>query len=268
MTRTTHRGFFALWIALFLVAGLVQAREGPVLELVAIGMLEVGPDGSVLDYALENDLDPAVATLVDRTVRGWRFEPVLVDGTPVIAVTRMRLDLEAVPRGDEYALRVADVSLGAPAPSTRQPPEYPPAALDEHLGAEVSVLVQVDADGKVEDVHVEQVSLSESLGKRTERFRGYFADASVEAARTWTFDMGEIIDGEPMPARLRVPVSFGMQRANGWTERKAYIPGPYHPSPWVDPDAAADDIGMLAQGDVQPLDSRVKLIDDVIGTML
>lgn len=251
-----------------MAAGQVHASDEPVLDLVAIGMLEVGPDGSVLDYALENDLDPAVATLVDRTVRGWRFEPVLVDGRPVIAVTRMRLELEAVPRDDEYALRVADVSLGAPASSTREPPEYPPAALDEHLGAQVSVLVQVDADGNVRDVHVEQVSLSESLGKRTGRFRGYFAEASVEAARRWTFDMGEIIDGQAMPARLRVPVTFAMQRANGWIERKAYIPGPYHPSPWVGPDNAANGIGTLAQGDVQPLDSRVKLSDDVIGTML
>lgn len=269
MTRTVYRNFFALCAAFLMAAGVAHAKDDPVLDLVAIGMLEVGPDGSVHDYTLENDLDPTVAALVDRTVRGWKFEPVVVDGKPVIAVTRMRLELEALPRGDEYALRVADVLLGAPDRSTRQPPRYPAAALDEQLSAQVSVLVKVDAEGNVEAVHVEQVNLSENLGKRSERFRGYFAEAALEAALRWTFDMGEIIDGEPMPATFRVPVGFEMRRANGWSERQAYVPGPYHPSPWANPGNAAHDIGMLAKGDdVQPLDSRVKLSEDVVGTLL
>ena len=262
-----HRNFRVLCAAfLMAVAGMAHAADDPVLDLVAIGMLEVGPDGSVHDYTLENDLDPAIATLVDRTVRGWAFEPVLVEGKPVIAVTRMRLELEAVPRGDEYALRVADVSLGAPDPGTRQPPAYPPAAIDEHLSAQVSLLLQVDADGTVQDVHVEQVSLSERMGKRDERYRGYFAEASREAAMDWTFEMGEIIGGEPVAARIRVPVEFGMQRLDGWSEREAYVAGPYHPSPWAD-EAGADAV-LLANGEVQPLDSRVKLRDDVVGQLL
>lgn len=268
-----NRNFRALCAAfLMAVAGVAHAADDPVLDLVAIGTLEVGPDGSVLDYTLENDLEPAVATLVDRTVREWAFEPVLVDGTPVIAVTRMRLELEAVPQGGDYALRVADVLLGAPDPATRQPPVYPPAALDEHLSARVSLLLQVDANGTVQDVHVEQVSLSERMGKREERFRGYFAKASREAAMAWTFEMGEIIGGEPVAARLRVPVDFEMRRLDGWSERASYVAGPFHPSPWADADATMGEAGAdtlkLADGEVQPLDSRVKLRDDVVGQLL
>lgn len=263
-----YRRFLAACAALLLVAGLAHAKDAPVLDLVAIGTLEVGPDGSVRDYTLETELDPDVATLVDRTVREWRFEPVLVDGEPVIAVTRMRLELEAQPSGDSYVLRVADVSLGAPGPASLPPPAYPPGALDERLSAKVTLLLQVGADGRVQDVHVEQVSLSERMGKRTERFRGYFADASRDAALGWTFDMGEIIGGEPVAARFRVPVEFEMRRANGWSERQAYVPGPYHPSPWADPDRAEERIGTLAKGEVESLDSRVKLRDDVVGSVL
>lgn len=265
---TMYRKIFSLCAAFLLVAGMAQAKDDPIFDLVAIGMLEVGPDGAVHDYTLETELDPNVAALVDRTVRGWRFEPVLVNGQPVIAVTRMRLELEALPRGDEYALRVADVSLGSPNPADLPPPPYPRSALDAHVGAKVTMLLQVDADGRVRDVHIEQVSLSERMGKRDELFRQRFADASREAALGWTYDMGELIDGEPVAARFRVPVEFGMRRANDWSERQAYVPGPYHPSPWADPDKAEASIGMLAKGEVQPLDSRVKLSHDVIGTML
>ena len=255
-------------LSLLLAIGPVYASQDQVLELAATGMLEVGPDGSLLDYDLETDLEPDVAALVDRTVRGWQFEPVLVDGEPVIAATRMRLVLEAVPRGDEYALRVADVALGTPDPADIQPPVYPAAALENDIGARVTLLLQVDAGGRVQDVHVEQVSLSDTAGKRTERFREDFATASRDAALGWTYDMGELIDGEPMAARFRVPVTFAPRGANGWSEREDFIPGPRHPSPWTGTGQSDADPGPLEDGEMQPLDPRVKLRDEVVGTEL
>lgn len=255
-------------LALLLATGIARASQDPVLELTGTGMLEVGPDGSVLDYALQSDLDPDVAALVDRTVRSWRFEPVLVDGRPVVAVTRMQLRLEAIPRGDAYALRVADVWLGAPDPTNIPPPAYPAAALEEDIGAQVTLLLQVDAAGRVRDVHVEQVSLSDTAGKRTERIRESFASASRKAALGWTYDMGELIDGEPVAAQFRVPVTFAPNRTNGWSEREDFIPGPRHPSPWTGAGQPEADPGTLEDGQAQPLDPRVKLRDDVVGTEL
>lgn len=252
--------------ALLLIAGMAQAKDDPVLELAAIGMLEVGPDGSVLDYTLENDLDPAVASLVDRTVSGWRFEPVLEDGKPVIAVTRMRLDLEAVPTGDSYVLRVADVSLGAPDPADMPPPAYPRSALGEGVGAKVTLLIQVDTEGRVRQVHVEQVSMTRRMGKRGDFLRERFADVSREAALGWTFDAVELIDGERVAARYRVPVTFESGSANDWAERETYIPGPYHPAPWADQENTTD--RLLAENEARPLDSRVKLRDEVVGSTL
>lgn len=238
-------------------------------ELEAVGMIDVAPDGSVHDYTLETKLDPEVATLVNRTVRGWRFEPVLVDGRPVIATTRMRLELEALPRDDGYALRVADVAFGEPQSTARTAPEYPRIGLDMGAEANVSLLLRLDPAGRVAEVHVEQVDLSIRAGKRGNVLRERFAAASRKAAAGWTFDLGEIVDGEPVPTVVRVPIAFELGRPGEWSKRATYHPGPYHPRPWADPEDVADPAaGMLAQGDVQLLDPRVKLRDDVVGSML
>lgn len=265
---TRYGAFFTLCCALLLFPATVPAGDAPVFDLEAVGTIEVGPDGAVQDYSLETELDPDVAALVDRTVRGWRFEPVLVDGQPVIAVTRMRLELEALPRGDDYALRVADVSLGSPDPGHIPPPAYPRSARDEGLGAKVTMLLKVGADGRVQDVHVEQVSLDKRMGRRSELYRQRFADSTRETALGWSYDMGELIDGEPVAARFRVSVEFGGRRGDGWSERQAYIPGPYHPSPWGDQRQGDARDEMPAQGEMQALDTRVKLSEDVVGTML
>src|SRR5690606_41143945 len=195
---------FAL-LGLLLAFGPAHAAD-EAFELQAVNTLEVAPDGSVHDYTLETKLDPQVAALVDSTVRGWQFEPVLVDGRPVIAVTRMRLDLEALPRDDGYALQVANVGLGEPEAKDNQPPRYPASALREGVGAKVSLLLALNADGTVDKVHVEQVSLTERMGKRGDLLRERFADASRETAMGWTYDMAEIVDGEPVTAQIRVPV--------------------------------------------------------------
>lgn len=263
----TSRSAAAALAMLFLAVGVAQAAGGDAeFELEAVGMIDVGPDGSVHDYVLETDLDPKVADLVDRTVRDWRFEPVLVDGRPVIAVTRMRLKLEALPRDDGYALRVADVAFGEPQSTNRTPPVFPRVGLNMHAEAIVSLLLRLDATGKVAEVHVEQVNLSIDVGKRANFLRATFAANSRKAALDWTFDLGEIVDGEPVPAVVRVPVAFEFDRTGEWSKRPTYHPGPYHPSPWTH--RADPGTGMLAQGSVQQLDPRVKLRDDVIGSFL
>ena len=253
-------------IALLLFVALPAVAGDERFDLHAVGVIDVAPDGSVHDYELETRLPPRVAGLVDQTVRGWKFHPILVDGRPVIATTRMRLVIEAVPGEDGYALRVADVAFGEPERGANAPPDYPIEALRRGISAHVSLLLKVDASGKVSESHVERVDLSENLGKRGSAMRALFAKASQAAAAGWTFEPGETVDGAPVDMRIRVPVDYTVQRASGWRERPTLDPGPYMPPPWpvqVEADTA------LAGNDLQLLDPpRVTLRDDVIGSHL
>ena len=264
--KRTWRVAIAL-AALLAFPGAHAGGSEPALELQAVGMIDVGPDGSVHDYRLKTKLEPAVAALVDRTVRGWRFEPVLEDGRPVIATTRMRLELEALPRDDGYALRVADVAFGEPEAGGNPPPPFPRGL---QVDARVRLLLQVAADGRVRDVHVEQVSLGDRMGKRSSAVRDAFARVTRETARSWSFDTGEIVDGEPVPMQLRVSVDFERRRVGGWNERPTFHPGPVHPAPWAKPATPRGEDGpVLAGGDLQRLgEPRVRLRDQVVGSLL
>src|SRR5690606_22018333 len=162
--------------------------------------------------------------------------------------------------------QVANVGLGEPEAKDNQPPRYPASALREGVGAKVSLLLALNANGTVDKVHVEQVSLTEPMGKRGDLLRERFADVSRETAMGWTYDMAEIVDGEPVIAQIPVPVEFGLRNAEGWTARAEYIPGEVVPAPWGS--RTAPDDRSLAQGDVQSLDGRVKLRDDVVGSLL
>ena len=83
---------FACAVALTMgAAGIASAQHStaPVIELTARGEIQIAPDGHVSDYELKTKLAPSVAQALDRAVRGWRFEPVLVDGRAVAAKTTM-----------------------------------------------------------------------------------------------------------------------------------------------------------------------------------
>src|SRR6202000_56835 len=110
---------FRVAASLFMLSVAVHAvaaeKKRPVLEMSAVGEVHIAPAASVSDYRLQNKMAPEVATLVDRGVRAWHFEPVLVDGQPVVAKTVMRVNLKAVPvDSDNYRIEVVNVIFGEP----------------------------------------------------------------------------------------------------------------------------------------------------------
>jgi hypothetical protein len=70
---------------------------------------------------------------------------------------------------------------------------------------------------------------------------------------------------------MMVPVSFQMYPGstasrNDW---RAYLPGPISPAPWVTEDSLARvDPNELEDGEAAALESRFRLISDVIGKAL
>ena len=262
------------------LAPVVQAEEtpatptvAPTYEITASGDLEIGPDGRVHHYELDHKQPAPIEAALAKGIAQWRFVPVLVEGRPVIAVTRMRMRIAAEPIGSGgYQLRVRNVWFGEPSRSERDrnPPSYPLGALHAGMGAKVLLVLKLDEHGKVARVHTEQVSLDHrTRSKRAaKRWREMFADASTQAARRWKFDINEIVNGEPVGTSVRVPVGFyiGGRATNSWN---SYLPGPRHPIPWVTDEALAATGGMaLEDGEVQPLNSRFRLSTKVVGTLL
>lgn len=247
------------------------------IEMEVGGRIAVGPDGLVRDYKLTSKLSPAVAELVERSVRSWKFDPILVDGKPVIAETRLRMVLHGTPVGDDrYTLKVENVWFGEPERAhDMTPPRYPAEAARADLGAKVVLVLKLDADGNVVDVLAEQTSLDKRTHSEqvADKWRGVFEQASIGAAKKWKFKPGETVNGEAVDSLVRVPVTFRMgdaRRNDDVGSWKAYVPGPVNPIPWVTEGSVASQAerDRLRDGDTQPLSSRFKLVEDVVGTTL
>jgi TonB family protein len=80
------------------------------------------------------------------------------------------------------------------------PPKYPADAAAARTTGKVVVIVDVAADGSVSDARVEK---SEPAG--------VFDQATLEAVKKWTFQPA-LEDGRPVAGRVRVPVTFEMDK--------------------------------------------------------
>lgn len=262
---------FFLLILFLPAAAHAQRGAKPDLSMTVTGDIEIGPDGNLHAYRLDEGITPAVEQAVAQNLRAWSFEPITVDGRPVIAKTRVRLNLSAEKIAQGYQLRVENVWFGEPNRTSKMtPPSYPVAAARANLGARVLLILKLDASGKVTDVHVEQTSLSAKAEdeRSAEKWRAIFEKPSIAAARNWTFNVTEIIGDAPVDiSTVRVPVEFAM--AN-WSDNRWYgfIPGPRRPAPWVAEQASAQIIDNLSGNDTQPLDSRFKLKTPIVGALL
>lgn len=264
-----------LWMtALMMVAVSSAASESkvPAIELSAEGEIAIGTNGQVSDYRLKNTLSPTIVALVDRNVRGWKFEPVLVDGSPVVAKTTLRILLKAEPvfGKDEYAISISSISFGGPTlRGTVKPPIYPSNAAAAGLGAQVLLVLRLSAAGKVTGVHPYQTSLDARVpsDSEAENWRRTFERISVDTVRHWRYDMPETLGGKTVPMSVILPIVFSVGRRSGWN---AWEPGPVHRAPWMDNGELADkrDLSAIKDGQAQSLDSHFHLRDDVIGKAL
>lgn len=78
------------------------------------------------------------------------------------------------------------------------PPRYPPAAFRAGIEGQVTLIVDVSADGTVTNVSISKTSANRDLDR-----------AAMEAARTWRFNPAQE-NGEGVAGRVSVPVTFAL----------------------------------------------------------
>lgn len=260
-------------IALFaaLLVAVAANASGRVATLSASGQLEIGPDGRVLSHRIDERVQAPVATAIARTLDSWNFEPVLEDGRPVIAVTRMHLTIEAIERSaDEVALRVKDVWFGDSLKlAETRPPRYPIDALRAGLAAQVIMALRLDEAGRVVDAHPYQTSFAPGVSsQQARRFRSRFENVSLEAVRHWRYS-AEL--GKPGGATVLAPITFTIQRTEQnhrpghWS---VWEPGEIVPPPWKTGQTASLSAHSLTEGTAMLADERIRLLTDAGGSVL
>lgn len=258
----TKRLLATVLILLTMAASTVQAATTEDLEMSAIveGTIVLAPDGHVQNVVVPDaaKYGQPIVDMVRATALKWRFDPVIVDGQPVVARSSMhaRVVLKKNAAGNYVAwIRGAtfgdtdanNTSVVRPSPAIKKlPPKYPAEAL--RLGAEGSVYIalRIDRAGNVVDAAVEQVNLSNTGPEALlDRGRKALAETSLAAVRRWTYEIpttGKLANQDSWAVRTTITyvLSHGLPSKDGvWT---AYVPGPYTPAPWVDkPNASTAD---------------------------
>lgn len=242
---------------------LAEVRKQVEASMLVTGTIDIDTTGQVTAYRIEqaDALPKAMLDVVDRRVRNWRFEPVIVDGSARPARSPMQLRLVTKQEGEKYLLRIGGATFGTQGEESLsrgklRPPRYPEAAAYGGIGGTVYLVLRVGREGKVEDVVAEQVNLA-VVGSEREMttYRDLLSRAAIMTARNWLFNFptqGEDAD-EPFIS-LRVPVEFIAsdrkgEKVGAW---HAYVPGPRQPVPWRNWDAAFQAPDAVALGGIYP----------------
>jgi len=220
------------------------------MSMVLSGHIEITPEGEVSSLVLDqkSTLTPSIASFVEGTIGGWRFEPTLHDGKAVAARAPMRVRLRGTQMADGgYQVSMTSVDFSEYDPKATDsvtkmritPPRYPDEAYRNGAQGEVLLMIKVARDGTVADVIAEQVNMTVVGPERAmAKMRDILARASISSARSWTFNpptTGE--DSTRDSWEVRVPVGFALgndrntaqERYGRW---RAFIPGPRQTIPW------------------------------------
>lgn len=277
------------WMMSMLVAVLVMGaadasnstavRRQAEVTLLATGTIDVAPDGRVAGYSLDeaDKLPPVVRTLMDKAKGTWTFEPVLVDGKPTLARTKMSLRFVAKESDDgAYSVRisaadfrVAQPAEELPAPLSMKPPIYPMEAARNGVRGTVYVVARFGRDGRVQESFAEQVNLRVVDSERgMNKWRTLLSSAALLAAKQWAIrppERGEEADDDHWT--VRVPVDFVLNGEKGpaYGQWQAYIPGPRQRAPWIDPDEVSMSADALAGGGVYPVGGGLRLLTPLGG---
>lgn len=217
-------------------------------SMVVTGSIGVTPQGTVRAYTIDHPekLPPLIVDLIGKSIPGWTFQPVLRGGKPVAAKADMSLRLIARPAGDgKFQIAVRSAWFGDPAQGIRQekssPPRYPRQAIRGRVEGTVYLALRIDRQGNVADVAARQVDLRVTEDENEmKHWRDVFTEASVDAARAWTFTPADASDHAPYRIAIE-PVSYEL--SNGpvakrpvYGQWETYVPGPLEPVPWFDAD--------------------------------
>ena len=232
-------------------------REQAQFSILLQGTVDIDPGGGVAGYSIEGmkKLAPSIVGMLEKQISQWKFEPVLVDGKPVVAQTHVSLRLVATPNGDgNYAAGIQSVWFSGGGKNgqfnvgsanrfgirQKSALRYPKEALDSGMAGTVYAALKIGPDGLVMDAIIEQVNLT-AFGTEVEmaKAREILGASTLASLRKWIFDVPTQGDQAGKPYWVGVlPVKYGIAgteaRAN-YGEWEKYVPGPHTETPWPDP---------------------------------
>ena len=255
------------------------------------GSVTIDLQGHVAGYQIDTPVPDTLRGTLDHAVAGWRFQPVVLDGKPAVARTKMRITLAARKLDpDHYQVTVDNVVFpGGPGrlasgansqpieltARSVHPPRFPGELARVGASARILIAIRANPDGQIVDVVAIQSSLLDTKG--TQRNMAWairqFQDATIKAARQWRVGVIGTID-QTNRDNLTATASVQFTMPN----REIDVPGqwllesrtPLQDIPWEPKAEGNQRVGVsdVAPGELIPTASDYKLLSDVIGKAL
>lgn len=262
---------FALALALLPVRPAAADMYDPIrakaeASMLVTGVIDIDAQGTVQQFKLDDrDLVPVdVVNLVERAVPAWRFEPLAVEGKPTSTTSKITMRLLLRSQDGRNTVGIVGANLteldsgdGRADDVKRRrvtPPKYPAEVARRGIGGIVYLLIGLDSEGNAKDIFVEQVNMTTiARPDMMEWAQKSLSEATVSAARQWTFTPSLAAKTAGQRDVVRMPIAFSMdtppkKKGYRW---EAYIPGPISRAPWLDAkDAKAGRSDALAPGEV------------------
>ncbi len=195
----------ALWLGALSSFSLLSAESDERVQRFEISArVKVAASGDVEDVQVRGEFDPHIVAHLDRAVRELELNPAQKKGQPVSAETTMNFIDELTRKSGDSGTTITTRYAGhGPEFEKLVKPNYPTLGLSSRgRAAEVLLVVDIGIDGTVTDVQTHYVVVPEN-GSNGARFESM---AKV-AARKWLFNL-ERVDGQPVAARVLVPIRF------------------------------------------------------------
>ena len=289
-----------IWLLLCLLLAPLSALAGKeikvdnsVMTMRIDGEIAIDTAGKVLDYKITTPSTPEMQQILDKSVRRWTFQPVVLEGKPVAAKSRMRITLAAREARNGYAVSVDNVTFrgdpgGEAAPSATEgvpvsiatgvmrPPLYPKNLARGGVEAAVLLYLKLSLDGSVEQAIAVQSSLFDVRGSANivAQARKQFEDSALSAARRWKFAVtARSTTPTASDLTVSVPVQYTMVNHANRDETGSWrveLRSEKNIVPWLVDATDAQDIGIsdVDTNDVLSIASAFKLNTDVVGKAL
>lgn len=254
-----------------------QALEQMEMTMLVKGHVDIDREGRITAHALDRkeELPDFVVTLVEQAVARMRFEPIMVDGTPVLARARMTLRLVAEPTGDDMAVVIRSAHFGDEGALSQnlrlrllEIPRlrFPRDVVLKGGSGTVYLLLKVGRDGTVQEVVAEQTNLTVVRdAEQMARIRRSLENAAVRSAPYWRFaplSVGEFAERPYWVARVPVRFHIGNTPTQRYGQWEAYHPGPRAALPaWANADAPGFSPDLLPAGIAHSTETRFRLLD-------
>ncbi|WP_158880990.1 energy transducer TonB [Rhodanobacter sp. L36] len=192
------------WLLVLLLVCALPAQADDTRKASFVVGADVDAQGVVTQTQVDAGVSKPIAGVIDLALKHWTFVPAQQEGKALPAHTFIKIKFEATTDASgKYTVTIRYVSQGPK--WDYKLPHYPRDAMRDRVEGDVAVIGEMQSDGKT-TISDSQMNVGKGDGASLLQ--------EVKNLILKNKFIPELVDGKPVPARLRILVSFSLNGAS------------------------------------------------------